>query len=153
MFKKPTVWAVILFIVILGWFLTAEADESPGYVALGHSTFNYYQTTGEIAWTPGKWAVAAQLLGEGSYRGQRVETTTIYSVSRFVEAPFWNGRPYARIGVAYVDGDLPLVGNRNFRLGLGYRLGVARIEMGHYSSAGIWSTNRGVDFIQVGFDL
>lgn len=155
-FKKKTVQAVMLFIVILGAFLTfekAEAAEPIGYVALGHSTFNYYQTTGEIAYTPGRWAIAAQLIGEGSYEGSKVETTKIYSVSRFVNAPFNQGRPYARIGVAYVDDQMPLVGTWNFRLGLGYRAGRIRFEIGHYSSAGIWNTNRGIDFIQVGFSL
>lgn len=150
---KPTMAAVFIFIVLL--VLAAfNASAETGYrVSLGHTVANSHTPWGEFGYEfPNGWELAGSVSGAGdTARGRQGEVSTV-SWSRIVR-PDWHvlgGRNYYRLGVAHVDGS-PLIGNSNFRLGIGLEFKVFQIEYFHYSSAGIHQPNTGIDGIQLRF--
>ena len=148
---------VALFIITL-LFATYSAYGSEGSpetnngarVSLGYSLINSELPFGEIGYEYNNWEVAASAYGEGKTKNGRQDVAYIYSLSHVVR-PDWyvfNARNYYRIGVAYVD-DSPLVGDTNFRLGIGMEWKLFAVEYFHYSSAGIHDVNTGIDGIQL----
>ena len=158
MFKQIGLIVIAAFAAILLVGLSAEralaagpAAERPGValVSLGHTAANSHTSVGEVAWQlPGqRWEVGAMLIGQGATRrGAIADPIPVYSFSRLVR-PGWRlfgADAYLRLGAAYVDGH-PLVGEVNYRLGAGLRWPVAALELGHFSSGGIYDPNTGVD--------
>ncbi|WP_160153349.1 acyloxyacyl hydrolase [Microbulbifer sp. ALW1] len=144
---------VALFLVILLCALVAERADARPVVSLGHTALNSHNTVGEIGWQFGtayQWEVAATAIGRGHTDRGPIDRNWAYSVSRRVQ-PGWSllgAENYYRLGVAYVDGS-PLVGDINYRLGVGLHWGVVALEYLHYSSAGINDPNTGIDGIQI----
>lgn len=147
--------AVLLFIILLLWAAFDARGDNGARVSLGHTVFNSQVTVGEVGYEYEGWEVAATQMGSGSTKRGDVDVTPVYSVSYLVE-PRWGllwGENYYRLGVAYVDGS-PLVGDTNFRLGIGVNYyDVFSLEYVHYSSAGIHETNTGIDAIQLRFHI
>ena len=144
--------AVLLFIVVL--LFAASNAFADAKIALGKTAFNSSNTVGEIGWEFRDWEITAGLIGEGETKRGDQGVVPVYSFSKLVK-PDWSflgAKNYYRIGVAYVDGS-PLVGNTNFRLGVGLAWKVASIEYVHYSSAGIHDTNTGIDIIMLRMNL
>lgn len=148
---SKTVYAVLAFIVLLVLATySAHGAEPPSYdgprIALGHSALNSKVTVGEVSYELRSWEFAATQLGEGwTKRGEQQEVG-IFSLSRVVR-PSWfflGGRNYYRIGTAWVKGS-PLVGDTNYRLGIGLEYKLISFEYFHYSSAGIHRPNTGID--------
>ena len=139
---KLTVVGVVLFTIVLLFALKSEEANSEGYIALGKSTFNAHMMIGEIGYRQDGWDLGLQLIGPGeTKRGDQAETY-IASLSHIVK-PGW-GDFFIRMGAAYVH-DSNLVGDINFKLGVGWDFGPFEVEVGHISSAGIWKTNTGID--------
>ena len=149
---KPTAVAVAVFIVVLV-FAMRDA-EAGGTISLGTTVMNSSETFGEIGYRHNVYEANFMLIGEGHTEKGIQDHVNVYSVSRIV-SPGWPllfGKNYYRIGLAYVD-DSPLVGNSNYRLGIGIDYGVFSIEYVHFSSAGIHKTNRGIDGIMLKLDI
>ena len=149
---KPTTIAVVIFAVLL--VLAAFNASAQGFrTSLGYTVANSTTPWGEVSYEfPSGWELAGSVSGAGdTRRGPQGEVSTV-SWSRVVRPDWWllGGRNYYRLGVAYVDGS-PLVGNTNFRLGIGLEFKVFQIEYFHYSSAGIHQPNTGIDGIQLRF--
>lgn len=135
---------VVSFIIIL-LFAAGNAWATDGAkIALGHTAFNSHETVGEVGYEHANWEVNLGLIGAESDD----KTVLTYGVSKIVR-PNWcvlGGCNYYRIGIAGID-DSPLVGPYNFRLGVGMNWRVFSVEYFHYSSAGIYDPNRGIDGI------
>lgn len=153
---KWTRIGVAAFIVALLFaaFSAKDAFAEPGFrVALGRTLFNSAATWGEFGYElPNGWEIGAAVTGAGdTHNGQQGEVVAL-SFSRIVR-PQWrvSGADfYMRLGVAYVDGSA-LIGDSNFRLGVGLEWSVLQLEYFHYSSAGIHQPNTGVDGVQIRF--
>lgn len=151
---KWTVVGVVTFIILL---LVASYDaraENGARISLGYSLFNSTLPMGEIGYEYNGWEAALSQLGEGETKNGDQGNVTVYSLSHLVR-PHWSflwGENYYRLGVAYVDGS-PLVGDTNFRLGIGMEYKVFQVEYFHLSSAGIHETNSGIDGIQLRFKI
>ncbi|MCX2780430.1 acyloxyacyl hydrolase [Microbulbifer thermotolerans] len=143
--------AVILFVAVLTLALYSEDSEARDGVvlSLGHTVLNAHQTAGEVGYRFGRWEAAATRFGHGSTKRGDIDSAHAVSVSRIVR-PGWKflgAENYYRIGGSYVDG-MPLVGNWNYRLGLGLAWDLVEVEYFHYSSAGINDPNTGIDGVQ-----
>lgn len=142
-----------LFILLLLLALLSERASAGPVVSLGHTLLNSQSTVGELGWQFGdraQWEGAVAVIGEGSTKRGDIERNWAYSLSRRVQ-PTWRllgAGNYYRLGLAYIDGS-PLVGDVNYRLGIGLDWGVVALEYFHYSSAGINDPNTGVDGIQL----
>ena len=143
-----TMVAVLAFIAVLFFAMKAEAG---GYVGLGKSTFNSHMMTGEAGYRKDNWDFGVQLIGEGQTKNGSSDHVWIASASHIVQ-PDWSIASYAdfymRLGVAYVR-ESNLVGDFNYRLGIGFDMGPFEIEAYHYSSAGISNNNTGIDGIML----
>ena len=147
---------VVIFIALLvsaGFNEYARAAEpvtnSGPRISLGQTLFNQYETHGEIGYEWNRWEAAASIQGTP----EEDETTRITSLSRVVK-PDWSIGPvnnYYRIGAARVHNS-DLVGDFNFRLGIGLSHKVMSVEYFHYSSAGIYDTNTGIDGVMIRFN-
>lgn len=151
---KWTVVGVVTFIIVL---LAASYDaraENGARISLGHTVANSEVTVGEVSYEWNDWEAGAMLIGEGDTKNGEQSTVPVYSVSHLV-CPEWSilgADNYYRLGVAYVDGS-PLVGDWNFRLGVGLEWKVFQLEYAHLSSAGIYETNSGIDMIQLRYKI
>lgn len=147
---KPTVIAVLAFIVLLVVMVYAEAARAQDGVriSLGRTVANSSATFGEIGYEWRRWELTAGQIGVGNTHNGPQSEVAVFSASRMVR-PGWRflgAEAYSRIGVAYVRGS-PLVGDTNFRLGLGLQYRHFQIEYFHLSSAGIHQPNTGIDGI------
>lgn len=154
-YSKKALWLVIGFVVIGLFAANAAWSESPKvHISLGQTFANSNVMTGEASVEWYDWELHAQLLGEGE---------TVYGDQGYVKAfaltksvrPDWciySGCFYQRIGAAYLSDSL-LVGNLNYRLGLGLSFKVAELEYFHYSSGGIHRLNQGVDGWLIRFNI
>ena len=154
---KKTVYAVITFIVILilaGYSMKSNADEEQFFsVGVGQSVVNSHLKTGEIGYHINDWEFQATIQESGKTSRGHQEQVEIYSVS-YVTEPSWGiygVEPYFRLGVSYNDSS-PMVGNTNFRLGVGVNFNnIWRVEYSHHSSAGIHSPNTGIDYVTINY--
>ena len=146
-----TMVAVIVFIVVLFFAMFSERAEAEGYIGLGKSTFNSHMMTGEAGYRKNNWDVGVQLIGAGQTKNGSNGPVWIGSVSHIIE-PDWSIKNYAdlfmRLGVAYVR-ESNLVGDFNFRLGVGFDMELFEVELYHISSAGISNNNTGIDGIML----
>lgn len=154
---KWTRLGVLVFIILL---LLASINalgseyNNGARISLGHSVANSELPLGEIGYEYNNWEIAATLMGEGRTKNGDQDLVGIYSLSRMVR-PSWNflgATNYYRLGVSYVN-DSPLVGEANFRLGIGLEWDIVQLEYFHYSSAGINSTNSGIDGILLRYKI
>ncbi len=142
-----TVIAVVGFIIILFFATLSEKAQADAYVSVGSALFNSSVSAGEFGYQfDNHWDVDVSRFGQGGTKKGDQGIVTVMSLSHRI-IPNWRlfGQQfYIRLGVAHVDGS-PLVGAINYRLGIGFDLGVLDFELGHYSSAGIYKNNTGMD--------
>lgn len=133
-----------LFLALLAVAAYQEASAGPR-IALGHTLINSHQTYGEFGFEYESWEVAGAQHGNGD-----ADTTDIISLSRIVRPGWnqWGAAVYLRLGGAYIKNS-SLVGDTNYRLGLGIEHRIVAIEFFHYSSANIHEPNTGIDGVQV----
>jgi hypothetical protein len=144
---------ILAFIIVL--ILAAQdAYGDSATIALGKTAFNSDSTYAEIGYEVRDWEFNVGLIGAGETKDGWQSTVLTYGVSKIVR-PNWcflGGCNYFRIGVAGVHGS-PLVGPINFRLGIGMDYGVFKVEAFHYSSAGIFEDNTGIDGVMLKLEL
>ena len=141
--RADAVTGIVIFIILLFASFSKEADAAPT-LALGMTAFNSTLPTADlgIRWHD-KYEVNATVIGAGwTEKGEQLRTH-IVSASRIVRP---TDHYFMRIGLAHVSKN-PLVGHGNYRLGFGFRGKQWELEYFHFSSAGINSTNRGIDGI------
>lgn len=152
---KPTMIAVGIFIIIALFAAYSEVQAEDGFrISLGYTVANSTMPAGEFSYEYKGYELAAMQIGVGDTRNGPQKEVNVFSFSRIVR-PEWQvlgAKNYYRIGVAYVDGS-PLVGDTNFRLGIGLEFKVFQVEYFHYSSAGIHQPNTGIDGIQLRFKM
>lgn len=150
---KPTMFAVVIFIIVA--LLAAYSAHAEGpRISLGYTVANSTLPTGELSYEYKNWEYAVTQIGVGDTKNGPQKEVSIWSASYLIK-PTWQvlgAKNYYRIGVAYVDGS-PLVGDTNFRLGIGLEFKVFQVEYFHYSSAGIHQPNTGIDGIQLRFKM
>lgn len=146
--------AVAIFIVLLIAAGFAAKSRADGFIALGYTVFNMHETTGEIGWSNNDIELGLGIVGSGDTKKGQQNYVYTASISKIVR-PEWKilgGKNYYRIGASYVH-DSVLVGDANFRLGIGLDYDVFQIEYVHFSSAGIHDTNTGIDMIQLRYSM
>ena len=156
MLKKPTVWAVIVFVIIFTWALAAGAATPHTFtVGLGKGVLNGNEwTQQQIGYEYNrKWYAQAARLGGDSV----LPTTYRYTMGRLVNARLDKRvSPYARLGIAYfADSPSALVDDHwTFDLGIVVTAWhVIRLEWRHNSTAGRSSPNTGIDLVELSFRL
>lgn len=149
--KHMTKIAVVTFLIFALWGMAALRASAEPIVALGYTTFNSSATTGEFAYRlpDSQWEIGALAFGQGDTNRGDQDVHYGASVTYLVDPPKWP--VYFRIGAAYIEQENPLVGDTNYRLGIGREFfdGLFALEMVHFSSAGIHNPNTGVDAIQL----
>jgi len=154
---KKTAYAVVAFIIILiaaGYSMKSNADDDQFFtIGIGQSVVNSHLKTGEIGYHINDWEFNATLQEAGPTKRGDQDKVNIYSVSYVTEPGWgvWGVEPYFRLGVSYND-DSPMVGDTNFRLGIGVDFhNVWRVEYSHHSSAGIHDPNTGIDYVTINY--
>lgn len=144
--KNKTALAVVLFGGLLWYMLAVEKARADGpYLGLGQTILRAGLTVPELGYELGKYRFVLSATGEGAGASVR----PIVSAYRVVD-PGW-GWLRAGIGVAYTPNQ-QLVGDVNYRLELILILPAdAELYATHYSSAGAYDNNTGLDL--VGFRL
>ena len=152
--KYLTQTLVAIFIIILitaAYDAHSAEDSSPDVnnqgvrISLGHTVFNSYDTYGNFGYEYKGFELA------GSLQGTETDDVVKMGSFSYLTRPDWHflgAQNYYRIGVAYVDGS-DLVGSGNYKLGVGLQWDVFAVEYFHYSSAGINSTNSGIDGVKI----
>ncbi|QDP60424.1 MAG: hypothetical protein GOVbin1096_52 [Prokaryotic dsDNA virus sp.] len=151
---NKTFFGVVIFIILLLFAADNAYSANGPKISLGKTLINSNLAYGEIGYEYENFELTAAQMGEGSTKNGDQGVVQIYSLSHLVR-PDWNtffGKNYYRIGVAYIE-DSPLVGNTNFRLGVGIDYGAFSVEYFHYSSSGIHNPNTGIDGIQLKLNI
>ncbi len=154
MFKNinATKIGVLIFIILLLVSLTysEKSNAGEGYVTLGHSTFNSEFTSPSMGYRfDNNMDITIGYFGDGELKNEDHDISAWASLSYVVEPNFkYIPGYFMRIGVAYTP-DINLVGDTNFRLGVGYDFGVWELELMHFSSAGTHHINTGIDTIGI----
>lgn len=150
---KPTMIAVIIFIIVALFAAYSEVQAEDGFrISLGYTVANSTMPAGEFSYEYKGYELAAMQIGVGNTRNGPQKEVNVFSFSHIVR-PEWylfGARNYYRIGVSHVSGS-PLVGDTNFRLGIGFEWKIAQVEYFHFSSAGIHQPNTGIDGIALRF--
>lgn len=150
----------IMRILLILWIITMVLISIyPSYSKADTSFYSgYYRTIvnldsqgTEIGFRHNNWDLQLAKTERGRIRhGSKQDSTKIYSLSYLFqseELPI-----FGRLGVAYTPNQEKLIGNSNFRLGVGIRpLENLEFEYTHYSSAGIHDPNTGLDMLMVRF--
>lgn len=143
---KKAAYLVAAFVVIVIAALYASKSNAGPTIALG-STFNKSQLTyAEFGYEYRDWEVTIGQIGEGQTDYGHQEVVDVYSLSKLIRPNWCLGEfcNYYRIGISKID-ESPLVGETNFRLGIGIEHKHVQLEFGHDSSAGVWENNGGID--------
>jgi hypothetical protein len=149
---KETALAVLAFIII---FLAASysddtrSQDLSATIGVGHSVINSDLKVGIIGLKYDRWELNARLMEAGETKNGYQEQMETFSASYITEPDisFKGIQPYMRLGASYNTGS-ELVGNTNFMLGVGVDFhDIWALEFVHDSSAGIHSTNSGVDSV------
>lgn len=154
---KPAVWGVLVFIGLLFWGFSREADAAEHALTIGLGKGMLHEndsTTQQIGYEYNRrWYAKATLIdGRGV-----IDRTYRYTVGRRVA--FRPGKtidPYMRIGVGYfsVVPDELVNDHWVFDLGLGIDFNeIGRLEYSHNSTAGRSRPNTGVDMVLLTFYL
>ena len=153
--KNKTALAVIIFVILLLIAGYTRAEDG-ARIGIGSSIVNSHLKTGEIGYEWNSWEVHYALQKAGDTKRGYQDQIHIYSVSYLTRPkPLQNkyASPFIRLGVSYND-DSPMVGDTNFRLGLGIDFSeVWRLEYSHHSSAGIHNPNTGLDYITLTYKI
>ena len=146
---------MIPILAFIGMLILALQDAQGGVtIALGKTVLNSDASYAEIGYETRNWEFNLGLIGVGETKDGPQDLVITYGASKLVK-PNWcfaGGCNYYRIGVAGVYGS-PLVGPVNFRLGVGMNYGVFSVEAFHYSSAGIFEDNTGIDGVMLKLEL
>jgi hypothetical protein len=152
---NKTTLGVVAFIVILllAGYSAKSMAQSLIHVGIGKTVINSHLKVGEVGYQYGNWEAQASLMAAGTTkRGEQNQVDT-YSVS-YLTTPGWGYEgvePYFRLGASY-NNDSNLVGNTNYRLGIGVNFNqVFRLEYVHHSSAGIHDPNTGIDYVALNY--
>ena len=152
-FNKITlgVAGFIVLLILAGY--SAKSFAGTVNIGLGKTVINSHLKVGEIGYQHGDWELQASLMQDGgTKRGAQAQVET-YSLSN-ITTPGWGYagvQPYMRLGVSVNSGS-NLVGNTNFRLGIGVDFNsVFRLEYVHHSSAGIHYPNTGLDYVTLSY--
>jgi hypothetical protein len=155
MFGWPskTIIGVALFLFVL-WSMRAFEQANAGvYLGLGHTVANSSLTSPEVGYQRGKYRFALEATGEGDTDKGAQDVTPLFSVYRVIDPNWcWASACFkSGIGLAYTPKQI-LVGTINYRLELILSL-PADVEFyaKHYSSAGTFENNTGLDVIGVRF--
>lgn len=147
---NPQAYLVAAFIVAVILALYSVETKAGPTIGLGQ-TFNKSSLSyGEVGYEWKDWEATAGKMGEGQTDYGRQEPVNIYSLSRLVR-PGWCIKSvcnYFRVGVSKVHGS-PLVGEDNYRLGIGIEHTKVQVEYVHFSSAGIYENNGGIDAVML----
>ena len=141
----------IVLLIVMGYSAKANADSFQ--IGIGKTVINSHLKVGEIGYQHGDWELQVSLMQDGgTKRGAQAQVET-YSLSH-ITTPGWGYagvEPYMRLGVSVNSGS-NLVGNTNFRLGIGVDFNsVFRLEYVHHSSAGIHTPNTGIDYVALSY--
>lgn len=150
--KKLKIAAIAGFVlIVIGAIYDANAEPT---IAIGQTFNKSYLPYGEVGYEWRDWEVNYGQIGEGETDYGDQEVVDVYSVSYLVRPRWCLGQfcNYYRLGAAYVD-ETPLIGPTNYRLGIGFEHKYVQLEYFHFSSAGIWENNGGIDGLQLRLKL
>ncbi|MBN50000.1 MAG: hypothetical protein CMN85_10695 [Spongiibacteraceae bacterium] len=153
---NKTAAAVAVFVcALIAALYSADAKADGVRLSLGKTFRTSDVTAGEVSYEMNDWELAATQLGQGeTNKGRRDEAINLYSLSKMVRPGWCVGSVcgYFRIGVAHTP-DALLIGDTNYRNGLGIETRVFQVEYFHYSSAGIHKPNTGIDGLMLRLKL
>lgn len=145
---------VCLFVAVLS-LAACDAWAEDGFkIALGRTAVNSEVTASEVGYEYNDWELNIGHLGQGPTRHGNQDVIDVYSISKIVR-PDWcflGGCNFYRIGIAHID-DSPIVGKHNYRLGVGMAWRTLSVEYFHYSSAGTYKPNSGIDGIMLKLNI
>jgi len=154
---NKTALGVVTFVVllILAGYSAKSGAQSFIHVGVGKTVVNSHLKVGEIGYQYGNWEAQVSLTEAGRTKRGDQEQVDTYSVS-YLTTPGWGYvgvEPYFRIGASH-NTDSNLVGNINYRLGMGVNFNqVFRLEYAHHSSAGINDPNTGMDYVLLNYAM
>lgn len=152
---KKTAILVALFVIALIVAGYARAEDG-ARIGIGKSVINSHLKTAEIGYEYNGWELSGTLMEAGPTKNGPQEKTALVSASYLTRPQGWGpdwAQPFFRLGLSY-NNDSNLVGNTNFRLGIGLDFAdVWRLEYAHHSSAGIHPTNTGVDYVAISYKV
>ena len=155
LFKKPTAWAVVLFVIAITWGLLAEAATPPKHqmtLGLAYGIVNTQDmVTQRIGYVRNdKWYVRAERFGGDGYQES-------WAGSFGRQVVFRKGKtfePIMTLGVSFFDRPLtqsngyqPVADDITFQLGITVRFkGLVGLNIDdHNSTAGRSDPNKGID--------
>jgi hypothetical protein len=151
--KSKTMIGVVLFIALAWAMIASEKANAGSYIGLGHTVANSSVTMPEVGYRFGSYGAAIEATGEGDTDKGAQGAYPIFSAYRVID-PNWCaiGTCFkSAIGAAYTPNQR-LVGPINYRLELILELPAGvEIYAKHYSSAGTFENNTGLDAIGVRF--
>lgn len=145
---------VVLFVIVMS-FAACSAWADDGFkIALGKTGINSHLTVSEVGYEYKNWEFNIGHFGQGPTKKGRQEVTDFYSVSKIIRPDwcFMGGCNFYRIGIAHTDNS-NLVGKHNFRLGVGMNWKILSVEYFHYSSAGTYKPNTGIDGVMLKLNI
>lgn len=122
-------------------------------LSLGHGIRHQQNSVSEIFLTVDNWSVSMAGISKGETENGYQDFNNIFSVTK-KQTWFWGDEftMYTRVGVSTVEGS-NLVGPWNYRSGVGAKYKAASIEYHHISSASLYRTNQGIDWISFSIDF
>lgn len=155
LFKKPTAWAVIAFVALMTWGLSAEAREVPKHQATLGVAFGFINTSGLVTQRIGyvhndKWYTGVEKFGGDEYR----ESWAFHAGRQVVFRRGKQIEPIFKLGVSAFDRPLtekngyqPVAGDIMFQLAITVRFrGILGVNVDdHNSTAGRTDPNKGID--------
>lgn len=146
----------ITLLIAAGYSMKSNADDHSNFhIGVGTTAINSDLKVGEIGYTHNNWDFEVSLTESGETKRGHQDQVAMYSVS-YITEPGWGYvgiEPYFKLGVSYNSGH-NLVGNTNFRLGIGLDFNeVWKLEYAHHSSAGIHDPNTGIDFVKISYQF
>jgi hypothetical protein len=151
--KSKTMIGVVLFVGLLWSMRSCEIANAEPYIGLGHTVANSSVTSPELGYRFGKYGVAIEATGEGRTDKGEQGAYPILTAYRVIDPNWckWGMCLKSAIGAAYTPNQ-KLVGPLNYRLELIIGLpSNAEIYIKHYSSAGTFENNTGLDVVGVRF--
>ena len=151
--RSKTIIGVALFLLIAWSMKACEQANAGAYIGLGHTVANSSVTMPELGYNFGQYRAAIEASGEGETDKGAQGVYPILSAYRVIDPSWclWGACLKSVIGIAYTPNQR-LVGPVNYRLELIVAL-PADVEFyaKHYSSAGTFENNTGLDAIGVRF--
>ena len=152
MIKTPHGWGKMLYVIIafiiVGLFAANNAwgfEKPQVKLGLGQTFANSNLMQGEASIDWYDWEAGLQLMEAGqTIKGDQDQLFIVFLTKSIRPDWCFVGCYYQKIGLSYVPNS-NLVGDLNYRLGVGVSFNVFELEYVHYSSAGIQPINSGVD--------